>query len=878
MPDALHLVYSFSPTDFMCTGRCKPTIEKAMHNACNPLNLNVTTICANFETHRCHLHLQGEKIEKACIDTLKNNIATALKQIGKPGTLTSMTLQSMGDCEYLHCTISPPGAPDKIFNKLETEWNQQNCGIEVLSFTPLSGPDQTIYELQYRNPSNHPTSLIWNQLQKTVQDINITLEPASKSQKPSYFSKTFWHAILAGLSAIALYCAPGLIGTSVLAQWSLAGFSVVLACISGRSIFAAASTCMKHLSPWLLMLAVSTICLIGFAPPVWLSTLAFAALMISPLAMIVTAQYHRADMYTAQALSIMLVLSSAVLGLAFPSAGFMIHLHHPLMIIAILSANQWFKACIISRVSHDQPITPKELNPIEQGVWHKPLDVTRVGTLTPSQGAHISSSDLDSFKNTSPSTGNHDETLPVNALKKYDVFTLKSGQSTPVACVPLQNVKVAAAALTGEEGQDAWASLHLDLAPNTKAPHLPSGVPVQAQTLGGNRALKFVCMTASQDTSDADRAFIPPPIMTRAIQLLQSHLISILITAAAAAGFYAAWMGLPIISTISAMLMVACPCLFCIANPLIAAFAQSALRIHHIEDPIRAKTSTLQRLTHFFVITQTQGARAMVDKTGTLTVPRYLTDQAASPQLRPGAQEMLEFLGNKKLEPHIVSGDPDPEAQQQLQKKGLALELESPKFCSNIQNKTDWLEQQKNTTSYVVIGDGPNDQKIHVDAEQGALKKPVSVIIIGNQTPHADFIITDPEPLQKIELLARIAKWAVRTEQYAQALATGLTLTFITLTFLGYISHVTACYLLCGATASIFTTVLLSSFKLPQGPKDCRLDINKSSSSNVTGSDDLKGKPSGPHRSPSPARISRRAPDQKPGELNTSCMASTHSL
>ncbi len=430
MPDALHLVYLFSSIDFMCIDSCKPIIEKAMRSACENLNLNVKNICATLDTHRCHLHLQGEKIESACIDKLKDNIATALKHIEKPGTLEYMTLQSKGDCEYLHCTISPLGenvlclkTPEEIFNRLKTEWNQQNCGIEVLSFTSPSGPDQKIYELQYRNPSNHPTSLIWNQLQKTVKDINITLEPASKSQKPSYFSSTFWHAVLAGLSTIALYCAPGLIGTSLLAQWSLAGFSVVLAFISGRSIFAAASTCMKHLSPWLLMLALSTICLIGFSPPVWLSTLAFAALMISPLAMIVTAQRLGADMYTAQALSITLVLSSAILGLAFPSAGFMIHLHHPLMIIAILSANQWFKACIVSRVSNDQPITSKKLNPIEQGFWNKPLDVTRVGKLVTQSDAHISLKDLKE-PNISPlDTENNHKSIADNPLKKYDVFT-----------------------------------------------------------------------------------------------------------------------------------------------------------------------------------------------------------------------------------------------------------------------------------------------------------------------------------------------------------------------------------------------------------------------------------------------------------------------
>jgi hypothetical protein len=821
MPDELHLVYSFSSTDFMCKEGCKPIIEKAMLGACEHLNLNVKSICATLETHTCHLHLQGDKIEIACTDKLKDNIAKALVKIEKPGTL-----QSMGDCEHLYCTISSLGenvlclkTPEEIFNRLKTEWNQQNCGIEVLSFTAPSGPDQKIYELQYRNPSNHPTSLIWNQLRAALETINILLEPASKAKKPSYFSTTFWHAVLAGLSAIALYCAPGLIGTSVLAQLSLAGFSVVLAFISGRSIFAAASTCMKHLSPWLLMLAVSTICLIGFSPPVWLSTLAFAALMISPLAMIVTAQRLGADMYTAQALSITLVLSSAVLGLAFPSAGFMIHLHHPLMIIAILSANQWFKECIVSRVSNDQPITSMKLNPIEQGFWRKPLYVTRVGTFTPSHSAHISLADLSNFQTSSPNTENHDELIAANSLKEYDVFTLQPGQSTPVACVPFQNVEVAAAAITGEEDQDTWEQLNFDSDQNKKAPHIPSGVPVRAHTPNTDPELKFVCMTAPQDTSDSARAFIPPPIMTRAIQLLQSHLISILITAAAAAGFYAAWMGLPIISTISAMLMVACPCLFCIANPLIAAFAQSALHKHHIKDPVRPKTSTLQRLHHFFAITQEQDAQAMVDKTGTLTEPRYLAAKKESPQLRPGAKKMLEFLGKKGLKPHIVSGDPDSEGQSKLYEQ-LDLTLKKIPYATET-DKTDWISTHLTAGSFIVIGDGPNDQKIHLYAEQGALKKPVSVIIIGNRTPHADFIVMDTDPLRQIQPLADIAQWAVRTEQCAQALATGLTLTFMTLTFLGYISHVMACYLLCGATASIFTTVLLASFKLPKGPTDC---------------------------------------------------------
>ena len=809
MPDALHLVYSFPHETLMCDNcekRIETGIKTIFDDLLQPFNPSSVTVTANHITKTCEIK-SSIKMPADQLKTLKQSIIeendTAKLLLDK--NIEYLQIQCVPDEQQVRCV---PDEQD-VLKKIQTTWN--NHGIQVLGFRPLENAEHS-YALQYQNPFGHPISLICDQL-KEVLGMNACIEI---KPKPSYFSSTFWHAVLAGLSTIALYCAPGLIGTSLLIQWSLAGFSVVLAFISGRSIFAAASTCMKHLSPWLLMLALSTICLIGFSPPVWLSTLAFAALMISPLAMIVTAQRLGADMYTAQALSITLVLSSAILGLAFPSAGFMIHLHHPLMIIAILSANQWFKACIVSRVSNDQPITSKKLNPIEQGFWNKPLDVTRVGKLVTQSDAHISLKDLKE-PNISPlDTENNHKSIADNPLKKYDVFTLQSGQSTPVACVPLQNVKVAAAAITGEEDHDAWEQLDFDSAQNKKAPHIPSGVPVKAQTPGGDTELKFVCMTAPQNTSDADRAFIPPPIMTHAIQLLQSHLISILITAAAAAGFYAAWMGLPIISTISAMLMVACPCLFCIANPLIAAFAQSALREHHIEDPVRAKTSTLQRLHHFFAITQTQGAQAMVDKTGTLTEPRYLAAQKESPQLRPGAEELLEFLGNKKLEPHIVSGDPDPEAQKKLQEKCLALDLEMPNFYPNIQNKTDWIEQQKNTTSYIVIGDGPNDQKIHLDAEQGALQKPVSVIIIGNRTPHADFIITDPEPLQKIELLARIAKWAVRTEQCAQALATGLTLTFMTLTFLGYISHVMACYLLCGATASIFTTVLLASFKLPK--------------------------------------------------------------
>ena len=50
-------------------------------------------ICATLDTHKCHLHLQGEKIESACIDKLKDNIATALKHIEKmEGVLNNTAL------------------------------------------------------------------------------------------------------------------------------------------------------------------------------------------------------------------------------------------------------------------------------------------------------------------------------------------------------------------------------------------------------------------------------------------------------------------------------------------------------------------------------------------------------------------------------------------------------------------------------------------------------------------------------------------------------------------------------------------------------------------------------------------------------------------
>ncbi|MBM93532.1 MAG: hypothetical protein CMF51_02125 [Legionellales bacterium] len=747
-----------------------------------PINHDITVEISHASA-RCHIwYPEGTLDPDAFPDALMRHLKRSLETIGREAPNLISGAETLDFTLSLSSPLNLSAIQQQLRSSFETH------GIQITALEPLKGG---VYRLTYHNPLKHTPSLILKHLSPFFgKDTRAQIQPFL------FQTERYYPLLIAVLSAFTLWILPQYLPHTPLTLIGLLLLSGLLTLISGYPIFRNTQTALNAILPSVGLLVIWTVIqmkssLAVYCPPM-IMHLSLAVILGS---LVIQAYRHQADMYTAQALSIMSVLGGAGLSLAFPHTGFMMHTFHPLLIIAILHCNHILKVWIKHHCAQYH-VANLTLSEIENGLWHQPYTV-----------------ELNNCKQLTP------------LLKKDDVFSLASGQALPVSAIPVGEpveFEIPSEAVTGEITTDSarisWHPYPTTRITDQKVPFLVAGTRIQFSGSNDSRP-QFKALNDAQSL----RPSITPQLtgLSLGVHQLQRHLITGLIGMTVLAGYYAFLMHMPIIPMISTLLMVTCPCLFCIAEPIIVALTIHFLKQHEIVLPhIDSTFTTLQRL---YQIQKASKKAVMIDKTGTLTHPRV----SGQPNtFRDEAESCLQHLAQQGFNLNIVSGDPKADLQKELfenwgEKFDNTLSLTSPlpehqpldqnttstsittTFSSDIRDKSGWLDTYLEDTPTVVIGDGVNDQSIE--------PRPDRVIIILGVTPHADVCcLNQKAPLKGIKTLFEITHWAIRTQQLSQLLALGLTISYIVLTLAGACSAMMACTLLCLTTVVISGVALLS--------------------------------------------------------------------